>query len=166
MNEDQRIDRVIHSAPVSPQAARVVSGGVNHPIPSPHRDLVVSPAPLPVRPMPPDSPVKVGDKFGWLTIVGLSATGSIKQKASWVVRCVCGRYTTRKLEAMRREVEVIGIEPKCPECLYREGVKNGTRGRCARCGSQARGEFCKRCAIEKGLPLNTETLRKWRNSHA
>lgn len=49
-----------------------------------------------------------GRKFGWLTVLGLSATKAKR----WVCRCNCGRYCLRLTATIRAEVP----DASCDQC--------------------------------------------------
>lgn len=92
--------------PVNNLARTVIDG------PSEHHDYQVkghpdSSNPLPLSPLPSDIENLTGRKCGWLTVVGYHG---FKTKCSgrtvihkWVVRCVCGTYSIRKGQSIRRD---------------------------------------------------------------
>ena len=68
-----------------------------------------------------------GLKIGWLTVIGVlfQPTKSPNQKASWVCKCDCGNYTTRRAKVIEYRKEHDGIEG-CALCKENEYLKNGT----------------------------------------
>lgn len=90
----------VHRAPSDQNAAKVFAKGIKH------REMTdfgnclhwQNPPPFTTR-LQKDHPQIIGQKFGRLTVIGLSTT----IRGSWVVRCVCGDYETRKHKALRSE---------------------------------------------------------------
>ena len=86
----------LHREAVDKTAAMVFAKGVKYrnsvKVTCPHWG-----APPPMRKTPACAPKLVGEKFGRLTVVGLHETIS----GSWVVRCACGDYETRKAKSIR-----------------------------------------------------------------
>src|ERR1700743_924124 len=100
--------------PINKAAALVVSR--SHQFPSAkkisqiHTDL-----PLPIRAvLPSDVPNVTGNKFGRFTVVGAHAS---PPPLRWIVRCVCGRYETRKMRAITNPAN---NEDRCQECRHLE----------------------------------------------
>lgn len=71
--------------------------------------------PLPIRKIPRCNPelniIKVGDKIGRLTVVGLLQ----ESKKGWLMRCDCGNYTTRKTKSVLNPKNHID---RCDECRH------------------------------------------------
>ncbi len=83
--------------PVNKAAALAISRSHQFPsakkISQVHTDL-----PLPIRAnLPSDVPELIGRKFGRFTVIGAHASSP---PLRWIVRCVCGRYETRKTRAV------------------------------------------------------------------
>jgi len=85
----------IHRQPVDRVASMLFSKGVKYNECSkntyPHWEVVP-----PLRKPPADAPNPIGYKFGRFTVIGLHAT----MRGSWVVRCSCGDYETRKFKSI------------------------------------------------------------------
>lgn len=72
--------------------------------------------PLMRRRIPWNMPKLVGTKFGMLTVIGLYEEAN----HVWVVRCVCGRYETRRTKAIRNPRN---NSDRCEECRHLEFLK-------------------------------------------
>ena len=126
-------DLSANTAPVNSTAARVIGKGVDYEYSLPEHE-VVSDMPLPVKTLHQTIGLKInhtGASFGWLTVIGLSATA----KARWVCRCVCGRYCLRKARSIGNPDN---IYDRCQHCTHlavlkknaeyrRTGVNQGNR---------------------------------------
>lgn len=79
-------------------------------------------APIPIRPYPrPDQPEHdlTGMRVCRYTVMGLAK----ETRASWVVRCVCGKYATQKAKFLKSDAARTGA--MCPGCDYLEELKAG-----------------------------------------
>lgn len=85
----------VRREPVDKLAAFVFAKGVKYTndvkITCPHWE-----SPPPIRKPPENAPELIGKTFGRFTVVGLHKTMS----GSWVVRCSCGDYETRKARSI------------------------------------------------------------------
>lgn len=82
--------------PVNRTAKRVLGGGFTYESSKKITQAHWSTPPKMCRP-PLNTPQLIGVEFGRFTVIGWFAEG----KKSWVVRCVCGNYETRKAKAIR-----------------------------------------------------------------
>ena len=87
----------LHRDAVDRNAALMFSKGIKHEEMSNFGNCLhwQNPPPFTVK-LQKDHPQIIGQKFGRLTVIGLS----ISVKSSWVVRCVCGDYETRRHKAL------------------------------------------------------------------
>jgi len=96
-------DKLLASRPVNRQAARVLAGGVHY---KPNKKIVqrhwTTPPPLVAIPESAKSnPCFVdltGRSFGRFRVIGY--LGKSNNKASWLVRCACGDFETRRSRAI------------------------------------------------------------------
>lgn len=105
--KDNKIEKIASSVPVDKTAALVTSSGVDY---VPNKEILTNDQSTPIR----TRPVKTGENLtgkrrGRLTVVGLARD----IKGSWVVRCDCGTYTTRKAKAIKNENN---DQDRCEEC--------------------------------------------------
>ena len=86
----------VHREAADKTSAMVFAGGVQY-----HNGVKVTcphwESPPPMRKPPANAPKLIGAKFGRFTVVGLHKT----ILGSWVVRCACGDYETRKAKSIR-----------------------------------------------------------------
>ena len=110
-------DRIFSSSPLNEVAGRVTAQAdevfeSKKKIIQAHSDV-----PLPTKPFIANSktPNLSGKSIGRLTVVGLSASGKSRPDsgALWVVRCVCGRYETRRTKSILKETNT---HDSCDEC--------------------------------------------------
>lgn len=148
------LDAVITSVPLDKTAARVMGGGV-------HYEMKLKPAPTYIRasvdPLPtaaPDLVVKlpvyrelVGNTFGRWRVIGYAANqGTSNSKATWVVKCSCGRYEHRKAKSIRAAPTSGDC---CAECRNLQYIKRAYR----ELGSKALDAFAEsRTPVRKGPP--------------
>ena len=118
-------DKIIASRPVNKQTAISNSGGVSYEPPDIHSRKIYD-APPKMKDVPIDAPNLIGVKFGKLTVVGLQDKPQQRRGASWVVKCVCGKYETRHAKAIRNEKN---IGDCCKHCY------NNIRLKQKECGS-------------------------------
>ena len=62
-----------------------------------------------------------GHRFGYFTVVGLS-----RDFRGWVVRCVCGMYSTRHLRSILNPANTVD---KCEQCRHLAHLKNADHWR-------------------------------------
>lgn len=107
-------DRILASAPVNRAAALSAGGKGEAWVPQKRFNEILSREPLVLGPAPTDFDI-TGQRFGSLLVIGRAAEQPAKRKAParWVVRCVCGNYTTRRFKALRE-----GTATECAECSY------------------------------------------------
>jgi hypothetical protein len=112
-----QFDRIFASSPLDAKAGRVTAQvdevfESKKKITQQHSDV-----PLPMRPIPRNSttPNLINRSVGRLTVAGLSATGKSRPNrgALWVVRCVCGRYETRRTSSI---LSAANASDACEEC--------------------------------------------------
>lgn len=123
-------DRIAASAPINRQAAQSTSQGTGW---TPIVKIVDY-----FEDMPPLSQVDpasrkaqgfidfVGMTFGRLTVVGKMAKTSKRELASWVCRCKCGGFCTRKAKSLK--VAMRGgntFQPMCGRCQYQNQLAAG-----------------------------------------
>ncbi len=106
--------------PVNKAAALAISRSHQFPsakkISQVHTDL-----PLPIRAnLPSDVPELTGRKFGRLTVMGAHASSP---PLRWVVRCVCGRYETRKTRAVMNPAN---SADSCQECRHLQSLRKAS----------------------------------------
>lgn len=115
-------DRIITSVSMNATAARVTGKG-EHWEPRKAQLLtdgeVFSENVLPCLPMPPETPISAGQRFGRLVVKGYAGKGP--NGAKYVVRCDCGNWCHRKMKGLRTPRNQM-----CPVCNYAEEVKAGT----------------------------------------
>lgn len=88
-------------SPVDRVAARVIKNGVAW-ITSKHIQTNDSKNPILYDPVSPFSEVQEGKKIGSLVVLGRArGAKSSKKGASYVCRCLCGYYVTRRSKAIR-----------------------------------------------------------------
>lgn len=81
----------------------------------PNTTTVCSLVPLPTVPYPKNSPVKddlTGRKLPNITVIGYSLFRASQNRARWVCRCKCGRYTVFSAKRIKSN----SSEAMCPEC--------------------------------------------------
>ena len=82
-----------------------------------------------MKPVPPDAPNLVGQKWGRVTVIGLldkrGFSGS-NDGASWVIRCSCGMYETRKAKAIRNKTNP---DEGCTRCSYAATMEHRNKRR-------------------------------------
>lgn len=108
----------MHS-PVNRQAAAVIGSGNQYKEPE-YKAALHSAGPLPTRSWPVTSRSEddlTGKRYGRFTVIGLYT-----ETQSWVVRCDCGIYTTRKSKALKSALG--GPNMMCARCDRRERIKN------------------------------------------
>lgn len=120
----QNLGAVLASTPLNATAGRVVSQNGEHYEP-PQRKLnhYHSETPLPIKPatsldgntLAALNPL-LGRRFGRLTVLGMLDKPPSNKGASYVVRCVCGRYETRKRKALLSSKGSIHGEDRCSAC--------------------------------------------------
>lgn len=106
-------------SPINRTAALVVSRGVryemNSKITTPE---YVGPPPIVPRHKHPNVPSFIdltGRKKGRLTVIGLMA----EVKGRWVVRCICGTYTTRSAKSIKSsDTNPNANYDACRECMH------------------------------------------------
>lgn len=119
-------DRIASSSPVNADAAKSRAGG------GASFDIVIAPhivhldAPMRCVPVPRDTEDLTGRQVGRLKVIGLLGKLNPKKKmASWLVRCVCGRYETRKAKSIKAAAgldhETHGMQ--CYECQKLAHIK-------------------------------------------
>jgi hypothetical protein len=103
----------IHRRPANRDAANLLGGGEHYRDGTNFGSTLHWETPPPMRPVPLNGSVLaariIGRKFGRLTVIGLHATVA----NSWVVRCDCGDYETRKYKALRNP---LNVDDKCRRC--------------------------------------------------
>lgn len=109
-------------APINRMAAQVIKGGVHYEE-TVHRgtlltDDLPSTRPYPACSKPEDN--LTGLIFGRFTVIGLSDVC-----ATWVVRCSCGKYTTRRAKSLK--AAIAGPNQMCQRCDHNEQKKIGRR---------------------------------------
>ncbi len=60
----------------------------------------------------------IGARFGRLRVLGIWDGGSAKQNASWVVRCDCGYYESRKAKSLKT-----GVATCCSACRALDNLR-------------------------------------------
>ena len=114
-----KFDDILTRRPVNRTAALVVSAGVQY-APNTKGNGHDSENPIPTRPvsryeLSAESFVDLtGWRIGRLTVVGIAdLVGGKSMK--WVVRCDCGRYSTRKAKAIKNEQNT---QDRCDHCRH------------------------------------------------
>lgn len=116
-------ERIATSVPLSAEAARVTSKGTAYvPDLRAPTHILHSAMPLPMLPPPRCENARhiVGRRVGRLTVIGYSASQNPKKNASWVVRCACGNYETRKSKAIFNPANT---KDRCTACRHLESSK-------------------------------------------
>lgn len=136
MTKTTDFSAVIASVPVNTTAARVLGGGTHYeparkPLSSRQGpDVRASVDPIPVslegQALVPYAHEIVGRQFGRWRVIGYAAQQprSKSGKASWVVKCSCGRYETRTRRAIQRAPESGDC---CWECMNFKTMKRRYR---------------------------------------
>lgn len=127
------MDKIITSAPLNSTAARVTGKGVHYDPTRKPLTLQAAPDtrarenPIPCAKELLSAPAAIlkslqAQRWGRWTVIGyaLQQPEGKNAKASWVVRCTCGRYETRSTKAIRRAVT---SGDRCWECAHVEQVK-------------------------------------------
>lgn len=88
-------------------------------------------APPPLKPLASLSPPgrafareMVGQRFGRMVVLGVLDDGGERKQASWVCRCDCGYYETKKAKSLRSPQE-----SKCSACIGLEQLQTLDRAR-------------------------------------
>jgi hypothetical protein len=109
-------DRLASSSPLNKDAALARDGRGEHYDADAYRgdNAQCWDAPPAMVAVPPAVAGLVGVKVGRLTVLGLRPTKPTgKRPASWVVRCVCGTYTTRTARAIKNPANVNDMCARC-----------------------------------------------------
>lgn len=110
--------------PVNRMAARVISTGTHYDERA-YTASITSDEPLATRAYPATADPShdlTGQVFGRLTAIGLSPT-----YPTWVVRCACGKYTTRRAKALKSAAGRSNL--MCSRCDHMEQKKIGHNSR-------------------------------------
>lgn|SRR6185503_11071400 len=108
-------------SPVDRVAARVVRPGIFW-ITSKHIQTDDSKNPIPYDPVSPFSPIKAGMKQGALTVLGkVIGSKSGAKGCSYVCRCLCGYYVTRRSKAL---VNPLNAKDCCELCRQKAFLAN------------------------------------------
>lgn len=112
-NEDI-FDKVISSTPINRQASLSVSKGFEY---SPNKKITVKewdtvPA---LKKVIGGNLDLTGNKVGRLTVVGLLDAVKGQHGATWVCRCQCGKYTSRKAKAIQNPNNT---DDRCEQCRH------------------------------------------------
>lgn len=102
--------------PVNRVAKRVLEKGVTH---TPPRKVIKQlhwDTPPKMCETPITTPDLTGETFGSLTVIGWYAEG----KKSWVVKCSCGKYETRKSKAIRNPANNTDACQSCRHLMHLE----------------------------------------------
>ena len=70
--------------------------------------------------IPKNSPVRAGDRFGRLTVIGKGAYQNSKKRAKYVVRCDCGNYEIRTNKALQNKNNP---QDRCSICWHTAYLK-------------------------------------------
>ena len=102
--------------PVNLTAAKVTGKGVAF---IPQKNFVIIHSENPLEVVKPEKNEKdlTGKKAGKLIVIGKSA--KVSKGATWVVKCVCGRYTVRRSKTINNP----DPEDCCEECRYLDYLK-------------------------------------------
>lgn len=125
-------DALAAATPNDATAARVVSPGTDPCMPAVkfppgyfHSDVcpkLVSPLPERVQALAVEY---VGERLGRLTVVGLADIRRGEKKAKWVVRCDCGAFEHRSMQAIRETLQAgqHGAATQCYVCAHEQKVR-------------------------------------------
>lgn len=103
--------------PVNQTAKRVIQKGIHY-IPSKkisQAHFEIQPA---IIPIPGNSPVKIGYKFGRFTVIGGARSGNGNKCALYVVRCTCGHYEYRTAKAIFNPKNNLDMCQICRDLIY------------------------------------------------
>lgn len=114
--------------PVNRAAASIIRPGIRYEENFISLGEILSEAPLPTIPYPrsarPEDDIS-GLKFGRFTVIGMADLPSRSSKASWVVRCACGRFCYRKKASLMGCAG--STAAMCRRCDHVESKKRGER---------------------------------------
>ncbi len=108
--------KIYSSAPINKTAAIVTGAGEHY---TPNKKIQTGDSDFPIKSRNPNSSEKASDnftdltgvKYGRFTVIGISA----EHHGKWVVRCVCGVYTTRKTKAIKNKNNNLD---RCEACRH------------------------------------------------
>lgn len=123
-------ERIAASAPVNAQAARQLGGGEHWEPSVKLQDYFTERPPLKAIDKGclkiPDFIDFTGSTYGRLTVLGLMNKTNGEKTASWVCRCQCGGYCTRRTKSLR--VAMRGgnsFVDRCGRCQYIADLRSG-----------------------------------------
>lgn len=110
-------EKLAVSRPVNKTAA-TVAGGTSQArapvaiVPESRQHWQTPPRTIQIEPNEADL---TGRRFGRMVVVGKFSRGEGKLKPTWLVRCACGDYETRKSRAINNP---INTDDKCVQCEF------------------------------------------------
>lgn len=126
-------DRIVTSTPLNREAA-VVRDGSGDGATRVANIQGVYDAPFLTMPCPSRFDDQTGKRLGRLTVIGFvdnKQTNSGKNcPARWLCKCVCGRYTTRKVASLYNALHAAQSKENyhvfaCAECATEQRIRNG-----------------------------------------
>jgi hypothetical protein len=142
--------------PINKSAAEVVSRSNEKGFDFKRSSYISSMNPLPTIPVRRGIEDLRGMKKGRLTVIGLYPTKSAKKKNRWVVKCTCGRYTTKSSKALNK-VQKQHYEPAlymCHECSEKDHIMRRNNDdklgimTCSTCGVKYREKGDHKCSLK------------------
>lgn len=128
-------ERVMASAPVNSQAAKQLGKGVDWTPEVALQDWHENCPPLQALDRGtfnnPEFIDFTGEEFGRLRVIGLMKKGddgkTSRNPSSWVCRCKCGGYCTRKSKSLRRAAagNSNSFVDRCGRCEYQRALRSG-----------------------------------------
>jgi hypothetical protein len=120
------MEEIAKRRPVNVTAARVTQPGPRG-LDIGKRGEVLSPTPLPMRPVPAQIPDMTGQRCGRLTVIGLAVQRAQRGKSRWVCRCVCGYYALRSTKAITNPDNQ--VHERCERCRQVANLQRETERR-------------------------------------